>query len=320
MLCSLADNLFWLGRYLKRADHMIRLFEVNLEIMTNSNYHLTEYRWWLMLTSLGIVPQPNKSSTREDEIFKLYLFDEKNYQSALYCIAQARMNARQLRSIISSEIFERINELFLAVKSATPQEDQDSRWHDFFKKTKSQLNLIQGSTQEVMLRDDGWAFLQLGKYLEHLGSVASLLNVFFSDYQDQVGSQVKPSDYIEWVGLLKSVSAFESYLKVHTNNLKPELIVDLLVFSQVFPQSIRYSVDKIFSALKKIKECSKQPMQDQEIHEALHGLEVVSKSGGEEFIHSNRGVYFNEIQRKCIHLNNLIYKTYIEFPNSYFVN
>jgi uncharacterized alpha-E superfamily protein len=165
------------------------------------------------------------------------LHDASNRSSIVASIVNARENARQVREQISSEMWEQLNRLFHAVRRNSP-EVWDAR--DFLQSIKEGAHLFQGITDSTMTHGEGWQFIQAGRYLERAMAVSTLVGAHYREFHQpaQIGAE---RVYLEWIGLLRSCTAFEAYCKAYTADVKQERIAEFLVLHPSFPHSIRFS-------------------------------------------------------------------------------
>src|SRR5215213_8344159 len=203
MLSRVADSLYWMSRYLERAEHTARLIEVNLNLMLDQSPASAGRRWGGLLASLHAPPQPDGANDAY-RITQLMTFDVSNETSIMSCIATARDNLRQVREQISSEMWEHLNRLYLQVKSNSIEDVWNVGPHEFFRSVREGAHLFQGITDSTMSHGDGWQFIQVGRHIERAGATASLLDIYFQDFFDTKSQNVAATSYLDWVGLLKS--------------------------------------------------------------------------------------------------------------------
>ena len=251
MLSRVSDSLYWMSRYLERAEHIARLVNVNLNLTLDRAPADAARHWGRLLASLPAPPAWD-APTRAETVERVVL-DLANREAIAACIGTARENARQVRGEISSEMWQEINRLYLAVQRRGLT---DSEWtagtHEFLTSVIDGVHLFQGVTDATMTHSQGWHFIELGRYLERTASTAALLDVQFrecvidSDQLDSVG------DYVEWVGLLKSCCAFEAYCRHYTADIRCSRIAEYLILDADFPRSIHFAVARVQSSLKSI--------------------------------------------------------------------
>ena len=162
----------------------------------------------------------------------------------------ARENARQVREQISSEMWEQLNRLFHAVKRTTMDELWESSPHEFLAAAKEGSHLFQGITDSTMTHGEGWQFIQVGRYMERAGAVATLLDVHFGDSLAITDFQ----EQLEWIGLLKSCTAFEPFCRTTRRTVKPERVADFLLLNPRVS-----ALGGLFRGSRSIRRCGPSP-------------------------------------------------------------
>jgi uncharacterized alpha-E superfamily protein len=169
MLSRVADSLYWMSRYLERAEHTARLLSVGLNQTLDQTPQSAAPRWGRTLAALQ-TPLPSDDPYT---ITRVLTFDAANPGSISSCIALARENARQVREQISSEMWEQLNRLYLRVKEANIAELWEGEPQEFFQAVKEGAHLFQGITDATMSHGEGWHFIEVGRYLERVGATAN---------------------------------------------------------------------------------------------------------------------------------------------------
>jgi len=249
MLSRVADSLYWMSRYLERAEHIARVVNVNLNL-TLDRAPADAARHWGRL--LGSLPAPPSFATNAaSDLPGGGGVDLANRESIAACVGAARENARQVREEISSEMWEGINRLFLAVQQRAPQSsDWTSGAHEFLTATTGGVHLFQGVTDATMTHGEGWHFMELGRHLERTIATAALLEVQYRECEWTADQAAGVSEYVEWVGLLKSCCAFEAYCRHYTADVRPTRIAEFLVLDANFPRSIRFAARRMDESLR----------------------------------------------------------------------
>jgi uncharacterized alpha-E superfamily protein len=258
MLSRVAESLFWAGRYLERAEHIARLVNVNLNLTLDRAPGDAARHWGRLLESLP-APPPWPSPTRPDTLDRSHV-DLANREAIAACVGTARENARQVREEISSEMWQEINRLFLTVRRRQPAEsDWTAGTHEFLTSVIEGVHLFQGVTDATMTHSEGWHFIELGRYLERAISTAALLDVQYREC-DMSGDQITTvSDYVEWVGLLKSCCAFEAYCRHYTADLRATRIAEFLLLNPDFPRSVHFAMKRVHTSLDSIGALTRRP-------------------------------------------------------------
>ena len=180
MLSRVAESLYWMSRYLERAEHTARLIDVHLAQMLDQTGEDTSMRWHRLLRSLR-TPLP-EGEIDAYSITHLLTFDASNTSSIVYCIEAARENARQVREQISSEMWEQLNRLFLRVKESSMEKIWYAEPHRFLNNVKEGIYLFQGITDATLSHSEGWHFIRVGRFLERTTATAALLDTHFAKF------------------------------------------------------------------------------------------------------------------------------------------
>jgi uncharacterized alpha-E superfamily protein len=251
MLSRVADSLYWMSRYLERAEHTARLVDANLVLMLDQPATSAGQRWARLLASLGVAP-PEGAPGDPRAIAEALTFDRTKRTSIRGALGAARDNARQVREQLSSEVWEQLNRLYLQVASTSIEDVWSAEPHAFFLGVKEGAHLIQGVSDATMSHGEGWHFMQLGRYIERAGSTAALVGVHFGAYLGQRDRLEGVADYLDWVGLLKSKTAFEAYCQAYTADLRPDRIAEFLLLNPDFPHAVRFAAASMQAALRAI--------------------------------------------------------------------
>ena len=259
MLSRVADSLYWMSRYLERAEHTTRLLDVNLNLMLDESATSADRRWQRMLQALG---NPKEVEWTGDPyaLTRAVSFDTGNKASILSCIMSARENSRHVREQISTEQWHRLNSLYLSVTRPEFQNEMHvdailagaEQPTDFLQRVMEAVHQFQGVSDSTMSHGEGWQFIQVGRYIERASATAMLLEAYHEDLWSQHERVVEGNEYLEWMGLLRSATAFEAYCKVYTADLTPDRIMEFLLLDEEFPHSLRFSIDNLQHALEAI--------------------------------------------------------------------
>jgi uncharacterized alpha-E superfamily protein len=304
MLSRVADSLYWMSRYFERADHCARVLEANFNLMLDPSKLSAEERWHRILASLGIAPAADGIDPQMGMI-KL-TSDPGDESSIVSCIAESRENAGQVREQISSEMWERLNRLYHHVTRANPKLETDSDPLRLVTAVREGSYEFYGVTDATMNHDEGWHFIQLGKYMERSCALPILLDTYFT--------AATQADDLDWVGLLASCTAFEAYCKVYTADLKPDLMAEFLLLNPEFPHSVRYAVDRMSAAIAAISQTS-----------FTHAAGRIERIAGRlraslayvqiaEIMAGGLHRYLDSVIEQCKSLHAAVHEVYIEYP------
>src|ERR1700744_4467429 len=249
MLSRVADSLYWMSRYLERAENTVRQLDVALSLMLDSGGAHARDRWEHMAAALGNPASLTWNGSLETMARKL-VFDRVDPSSVTYCVNAARENARQVREEISTEQWQRLNRLFHQIQSPHAQAQFGSNVSDTLASIVDGIHLFKGTTDTTMIHGQGWQFIRLGRYLERAYATATLLEVYQPDLFHQSAEASTGRLYLEFVGLLRCCTSFEAYCQVYTADLSPDRILEFLLLNRDFPHAIRYCADGMRDAVQ----------------------------------------------------------------------
>ncbi len=313
MLSRVADSLYWMSRYLERAEHTARLLDLNAHWLLDQKPESITRRWDRVVQSLGLdgaVAAPADPLS----ISRRLTFDAAEPGSIVACINAARRNAREVREQISSEMWEQLNRLYLRVQHTDAEAAWEGQVHDFFKAIKEGSHLFQGITDATMSHDEGWQFIQLGRSIERVSATVNLLEVHFRDYGEAQESPLLADDYLEWVGLLKSCTAFEAYCRVYTVNVQPRHVAEFLLLDQAFPHSVRFGVNMMRSALDAIAEATETTRRGGAYRLAGRLASELSYDQIDEILPRGLMAYLAGVREQCRQIHAEIHNTCIAYP------
>jgi uncharacterized alpha-E superfamily protein len=243
----------------ERAENTARILDVNLQLtldMDHADYD-EKRDWSPILATLEDQKLFNEHypAVTADAVCEFVTFAKENPNSISSAVARARENARTVREYISSEMWERINSLYLWINSVGARQLFAGSAIDFYRHVVDYSHQIHGTTDATLTHGEGWSFLQLGKYLERGDSASRILDLKYHillPTGEKVGGNV---DTLQWIAVLKSCSAFEAYRKVHTGNVTPWSVAEFIILHDCFPRSIRFCVDNVVDSLHALSGC-----------------------------------------------------------------
>jgi uncharacterized alpha-E superfamily protein len=311
MLSRVADSLYWMSRYLERAENTTRQLDVTMSLMLDTGGIDVKSRWERLLASLGN-PAGLEWNGSLEHMARTLVFDNLHPASVTFCINGARENARQVREEISSEQWQRLNRLFHQMHSPHAQSQFAASINDALATVIDGIHLFQGVGDSTMIHGQGWQFIRLGRYLERAYATATLLEVYhkelFSQEREHTGYQ-----YLELVGLLRCCTAFEAYCQVYTADVHPSRILEFLLLNRDFPHAIRYCVDTSRHAIDSIQHTGGRRSPDEltagigRLH-AMLGYTTVS-----EILAGDTAVFLHNIREQCLRIHELIYRYYVHY-------
>jgi uncharacterized alpha-E superfamily protein len=311
MLSRAADSLYWMSRYLERAEHTARLIDVDLQLRLDQSPASGSGRWLGLLEALQ-APAPENGPIDAETLTHLLTLDRTNPSSIISCIAAARENLRQVREQCGSDMWEQLNRLFLQVRSTASSEAGLLDSYVFFRAVQDGAHLFQGVTDSTMSHGEGWHYIQLGRFVERTDSVARLIGTHFNRLPHPIDQAVESEEYLEWVGLLKSCAAFQAYCKAHTAELRPLRVAEFLLLNPSFPHSVRFSVDMVHAALRAISELTERKAE-QPVRIAGRLRATLSFSQIDEIMASGANAFVDSIRWQCTQAHSAIHQIYFDY-------
>jgi uncharacterized alpha-E superfamily protein len=311
MLSRVADSLYWMGRYIERAEHTVRLVDVELQLWLDQSPEMGAGRWRFLLEALN-APCAD-GPVDPTKLVNTLVFSRQNSSSIVSCIAIARENLRHVREQCSTRMWEQLNRLYLDVIERRPEEEWILKSHDFFLSVLEGAYLFHGITDATMSHGEGWQFIQLGRYVERADTLTTLLETHFKRMTTDFVQPVEGAEYLEWVGLLRDCVAFEAYCKKHTAEIRPLRVAEFLILNPEFPHSIRFSVDRVNAALHLISDLTQRAAKlPTRIAGRLRAL--ISYSQIEEIVAEGVHSYLQNVRKDCTEIHKAINEIYFDYP------
>jgi uncharacterized alpha-E superfamily protein len=257
LLCRVAENMFWLNRYVERAISIIRVLDVTAHLELDAGdpgAHAVDFWTPLLGPALHVVTQEGPLPEPQDVRYFL-AFDVDNANSLTSCVRSARAAARQVRDSLSSEIWEQINTTYLRLVEPQCLAELEDDLHGFSRRTRDGLLLVQGLADATMAHDEAWQFLSLGMYLERADNMSRLLerqsHLLTTDIATEYGS-----DTVRWLAVLRSAGSAEAYAHYYSLRVDPVRVLEFLLLNPTFPQAVSYSLSAAWRALQAISHLS----------------------------------------------------------------
>ncbi len=312
MLSRVADSLYWMSRYLERAENTVRLLDVTMGLMLDSGGVNSEQRWKRMTAALGRKEGIEWNGSLESMSRKL-VFDQVDPSSITYCVSAARENARQVREEISTEQWQRLNRLYHQIHSPNADAQFRSSVSEMLGSVVDGIYLFKGTTDTTMIHGQGWQFIRLGRYLERAYATATLLEVFQPELFQHPAEERAGHLYLELVGLLRCCTSFEAYCQVYTADLSPDRILEFLLFNREFPHAICYCVEGARQAIEAIQESGgrRAPVEITAAIGKLHSMLIFTSIG--EILAGESSDFLHNIRAQCLRIHELIYRYYVQY-------
>ena len=251
MLSRVAEAVFWMNRYLERAENVARFIGVNEQLTLDLQGALTE-QWAPLVYTTGdqeLFFARHPAATQEN-VLKFLTFDTEYPNSIYSCVQRARDNARAIRDIISMPMWEEINRFYLMVRDAARTATTEAIHHTI-DQVKFFSHLIQGAADTTMSHGEAWHFGRTGRLLERADKTSRILDVKYFILLPDARDIGTPLDIVQWSALLKSASALEMYRK-RMGRIVPANVAAFLVLDLEFPRSIRYCLSRAEHSLHQV--------------------------------------------------------------------
>jgi uncharacterized alpha-E superfamily protein len=258
MLSRVANSLYWMSRYIERAENTARLVETSLQLLLDyrnlDEQHIAE-QWLPIVQATG----------EEEAFFKLHpkasgaavteflVFQAENPNSIVQCICQARENARMVRDQITVELWEELNRVYLFVRSRQARLVWKQSPSEFFSEIKASSLQLTGIAYATLIHNEGWLFLQAGRFLERADKTSRILDVRHQSLPETgPPGPVGPTGALEWAAILRSCSAWDGYKSLFGAEVHPKWVTEFLVLCEDFPRSILFCANQLNISLRKI--------------------------------------------------------------------
>jgi uncharacterized alpha-E superfamily protein len=305
MLSRVADNLFWMNRYVERAESMSRMVEVNLDTQLEAPDHFLGKKFWNpAIQALSAIDFFKLEETERVEMF--FLFSRQWPSSTQNCIFSARENARMVRDQLSEEIWVELNSIYHFFQSGDAEKQYLETPRQFFKRIIRFSLVFQGLSDATVHHDEGWRFMSLGKYLERADQTSRALDAL--TYKN-----VEPSR-TDLIATLRTCSALSAYRKQFRGELSLGNVADFLLFSQDFPRSLRFAIRRIDTYLHEISGVPSGNFSNEAERLAGSALAKVNFTNINAMLEVGLHRSIDELQCLLIELGQRIFESYVMLP------
>ncbi|MEO0801151.1 MAG: alpha-E domain-containing protein [Cyanobacteria bacterium J06642_2] len=313
MLSRVANSIYWLNRYIERAENIARFVDVNLNLLLDSPPG-TLQQWEPLVVITADLPlfQERYGEATQDNVVQFLAFDSDYPHSILSCLQVARENARSIREIISSEMWEQVNAFYWMVKEAAKGKSI-AQLHDFFTEVKLASHLFAGLMDATLSQGEGWHFGQMGRLLERADKTTRILDVKYFILLPTAAAVGTVLDELQWMALLKSASAYEMYRKRGQHRITPTGVAEYLILDRTFPRSILFCLLQVESSLHTITGCGFGTWSNP-AERALGKLRAeLEFTTIEDIIDRGLHEFLDRLQQQANHIDSEIYQTFFAF-------
>lgn len=278
MLSRTADHLFWMSRYIERAENLARLLDVTWQMsLVPQPVEVANQNWKaiIVLNSLEEAFEKKYATVNAENVLRFMVSDTDNFASIHSCLRMARENAHAVRGTVTSEMWETLNSTWLDAREKTFEQLYSAGIADYFEWVKMRSSLSRGTTLGTLLQDDSYHFIRLGTLLERADNTARILDVKYHVLRPH-GEEEGATDFYQWGALLRSVSAFEVYRKAYRDVITPERVAELLILRSDMPRSLHFCLNGVIKTLDLLANALSHETQRQAgmLHALLHYARV----------------------------------------------
>lgn len=312
MLSRIADSLFWIARYMERAEDTARILDVNYHMMIEQSPHAYRLRWDPLVAITGELERFN---TRYEQatprnVFDFLAFSLENPSSIVQCITSVRENARTIRDRLSRELWEDVNSLYHQVIRYNPDEEIAVGPHRFCSAIRFGSHRFHGVADDTLPHDESWSFLQAGRALERAEMTARIVDVEYHKLVEVTGDTAGNH---QWMAILNSVAAYEFYRRQYHTRIQPEKVAELLVLHAQHPRSIRFNIATLQQSLRAISGSPPGTYANEaerlagKLHESLMYDRI------EDIFARGLHTFLTELQKACRSIGEHIARTYFYY-------
>ena len=252
LLSRYADCIFWLARYVERAENLARILDVNETFSRDSRGAQN----WRSIVQINADEERFFADGREvsaASVLHFYVIDADNPTSIVGTIRSARENARTLRPLISTEMWVQLNVFYNRLAALSAPDLGPGRLSALFATIKEACQTHTGITEGTFFRDQGWYFYQLGRYVERADQTTRLLDIKYHLLLPSAHDVGSPTDVSQWNALLRSAAGYHAYRRLHAARTTPARVAGFLLFNQAFPRSVHHCLREAGRLLGDVK-------------------------------------------------------------------
>lgn len=313
MLSRVADSIYWLNRYIERAENVARFLEVNLNLILDLPTRVQQ-QWQPLVATTGdkaFFEQHYGEATAEN-VIQFLTFDREYPNSLISCLQRARENARSVREVISTEMWQQVNAFYLLVAN-TAEDLTLADLNQFLEEVRKASHLFAGVMDATISHNEGWHFGQMGRLLERADKTSRILDVKYFILLPSLEDVGTPIDELGWIALLKSTSAYEMYRKRSSRHLiTPAEVADFLILDAEFPRSIRFCLIQVERSLHLISGSpigTWQNPAERFIGRLRSELEYLTV---EDIIDGGMHQFLDRLQKQMNQVDQEIFKTFLD--------
>ena len=318
MLSRVANTFYWMVRYVERADNLARLIDVNQQLLLDSERLDSERLrgfWQPIILSTGDEEAFSKlyDKSGSGEVIRFLTDDPRNPNSIVSCIGLARENARTVRDQLSDELWEELNSLYLFTRSGAAKDLIAADPARYYADIRRCAETFLGIAASTISRDEAWDFMNLGRHLERADKTTRFLDVASYLPGGADGIESASPGGLHWSAILRSCGALGAYRAVN-RRIDARGVVDFLVFSKVFPRSVRFCIDKVDDSLHRISGTPRGTFSNEAERETGRLLAELNFGSSDDAFSIGLHDYLDSLQERFNRIGEAIFETYVLMP------
>ncbi|MEM7233051.1 MAG: alpha-E domain-containing protein [Planctomycetota bacterium] len=313
MLSRVADSVFWLSRYLERAENVARFIEVNHSASLGYSAGHTQWSPLIYTTGDQSLFEEHYDEFSQTNVINFLTFDRRNPNSILCCLESARENARTVRESITFDLWHELNRFYHFVRDHEGDQETLRQPHDFLGAVKQQSYAINGITDVTITHGEAWHFSQIGRLLERADKTSRIVDVKYFILLPSVDAVGGPLDVVQWSALLKSATGLTMYRR-QFGRIRPREVLKFLILDRFFPRSIRFCVIRAEESLRAITGADAGTFSTK-VDQGLGRLRsALDYSSVDEIISGGVHEFIDDIQEKINDVGSLIGEAFFSRP------
>lgn len=305
MLSRVAERIYWMARYLERAENTARIVNVNTNLLLDLPKTITPgWQPLIDITGSKLDFQRRRLVCKEPNVVRFLISDQKNSSSLLSSLQSARENARTIRDIIPREAWEHVNALYMNTKNELPGGLAQRRRFDFLGSVISGTQQITGLLAGTMLHDAGYFFLRMGRNLERADMTTRIIDVQSGKLLPKESGELRPYENIQWMSVLQSLSGYQSYRQKMQGRVSRNMVLDFLLRDKEFPRAFIHCIGEVLDCLNHL------PKKDIPLTAARALSDRVAKVNPAKLPKLTMHEFIDSLQRQLGEVHDIISQTY----------
>lgn len=309
LLARFAENLFWLARYMERAENLARLLDVTKTFVRDS----TGGQDWLAVLEINADEkrfQELYETVTARNIINFYVADKENVTSIISSVRAARENARSLRHLISTEMWTHLNVFYNALSRLGRSDLTVTNLSNLCDRIKLGCQAHAGITDGTLYRDQVWCFYRIGKYLERADQMSRFIDIKYQHLQMTEADFGSPTDASQWGAVLRSVAGYQAFRRTHPRGMKADDVLRFLLHEENFSRSLAFCVGQVELSVRELQRRFKL-RQNEDIDKETHDLVLsLGKRAASDLLKQGPHAFADDFQKRLMRLNDRIGEIY----------